>query len=205
VANENTQGFDDEQFAKITGNLRSMAKVLGLREAFFTDLLRERDDWSFVVKAHALLESVVCMWLSLHLGKPELEEVLAEKVEMAARVEMLSAMQLGATSERKMMRALGSLRNKLVHNVQQTDFTFAAYLGDKNRRESFADAFAMDGPGQKDFVLKNPRGAVWGAVIQIALHTVNERVKKSIEEQRNAALAGLEAAMRSHDASERHS
>src|SRR5438067_2006592 len=99
--------------------MRTMAKVCGLREDFLTDLLFvESSDWSFVIKAHALLESVVCQLLAVHLQKPALEEFLAQVVEMEGRISMLKALEITTDDERKMMRALGRLRNTLVHNAK---------------------------------------------------------------------------------------
>jgi hypothetical protein len=171
--------------------LRSMAKTLELREDFLIDLIRTPDDWSFVVKCHALLESAVCTWLSAYLRKPELEETLALKVAMSARIDMLSALNLGTTAERRMMRVFGTFRNTLVHNAKQTDFTFAEYLKDKDRRNNFAELYAAMGGGDPELVLKSPRVAMWGAVVQIALHTVNEKVRNFVEEQLHVVIQGL--------------
>jgi hypothetical protein len=43
----------------VTTGLRALAKILSLRENFLIDLFQDPDDWSFIVKAHALLESVL--------------------------------------------------------------------------------------------------------------------------------------------------
>jgi hypothetical protein len=90
--------------------------------------LVEDDDWAFVVKAHALLESVVCSLLATHVREPELERVLAGRVEMEARIEMLKAFKLVDDADRAMMRTLSRLRNHLVHNARQTSFKFADYF-----------------------------------------------------------------------------
>jgi hypothetical protein len=101
--------------------IRTMATLIGLRPDFLAELLLvEVSDWSFVVKAHALLESVVCQLLATHLQRPEIEDVLAQRVQMEDRIEILKALNLVSSSERQMMRLLGKLRNQLVHNVQQT-------------------------------------------------------------------------------------
>src|SRR5438067_1436791 len=80
--------------------LQNLAKILGLREDFLVDLLQDPDDWSFVVKAHAFLETVMCTLLSLHLRKPALEDVLAEKVEMHARIEMTKVLGISTSEDR---------------------------------------------------------------------------------------------------------
>jgi hypothetical protein len=129
--------------------LRIMAKLCGLREDFLVDLLLlEGDDWSFVVKAHALLESVVCQLLATHLKKPPLEFVFAQRVQMEDRIEILKAIEVTTSQQRQMMRLLGKLRNNLVHNAQQTDFKFEEYFKNKDNRRNFADSFGTSWPEQ---------------------------------------------------------
>ena len=54
-------------------------------------------------------------------------KAFARKMHMRARISMLRALTLANRQELTMMEALGTLRNRLVHNVQQTNFTFDEY------------------------------------------------------------------------------
>jgi hypothetical protein len=179
-------------------HLKALAKFLGLREDFLVELFDDPDDWSFVVKAHAFLESVICTLLSLHLRKPALEEVLAEKVEMHARIEMTKALGLTTSLDRKAMRDLGTLRNRLVHNASETSFTFAAYFESKALKKNFTDTFGQGLPDhlgtppveRSEFVEKNPKFAVFQAVLRIALYVVTEAKKIQTE----TAIEGLRRA-----------
>ncbi len=76
----------------VVAGLEALATILGLRDKFLLELLLDKDDWSFGIKAHALLESVICTLLAMHLRRKELQEVLAEEVEMHARIEMTKAL-----------------------------------------------------------------------------------------------------------------
>src|SRR5205823_13663556 len=125
MTDERSDDIRDSNPAFVTDGLQTLAHILGLRENFLIDLLADRDDWSFVVKAHALLEAVVCAVLVVHLRRQELDEVLAEKVEISARIEMTKALRITTSEDRKAMHALGNLRNRLVHNAKDTNFTFA--------------------------------------------------------------------------------
>src|SRR5262245_17944695 len=110
-------------------SMEKLSELCGVRKDFLIDLLfKEANDWSFVSKAHALLESLVCQLIAAHLQQPAMEHVLAQRVQMEDRVEMLKALGIANADERKMMRLLGKIRNNLVHNVQQTDFRFSEYL-----------------------------------------------------------------------------
>lgn len=178
--------------------LKNLAKLLTLREDFLINLFDDPDDWSFVVKAHAFLESVICTLLSQDLRRPALEEVLAEKVEMHARIEMTKALGITTSEDRKAMRDLGTLRNRLVHNAKETSFTFAEYFQNKALKNNFTDTFGQGLPDpfgtppapRADFIEKNPKFAVFQAVVRIALYVVTEAQKIQTE----IALEGLRRA-----------
>lgn len=181
--------------------LGGMARACDLREDFLIQLLLEPNDWSFVVKIHALLESIVCSLLASHLDKPNLEAVFAENVPMRARIGMLKKLGLTDKRERKMIRALGELRNQLVHNARQTDFTFAAYFTDTQRSATFGETFGMEWPdpipgtnppvSRNDYVVAYPKPAVWVSVMGIMVKTVSEKARSAFETQRTLAMTSL--------------
>lgn len=176
----------ESQEDQILGGIRAMAVGCKLREDFIVDLIESRgDDWSFVIKLHALLESVVCQLMAATLKRPELEEPLAQEVTMESRITMLKALGLADENERRMMRSLGRLRNSLVHNANQTDFTFQEYLSNKQRRDNFAADFAHAWPdpipgtngkvSRVEFAQKVPRLAVLGSVLGIAAKNLSAK------------------------------
>ena len=183
-------------------DLRTLSRICGLREDFLSDLLFiEANDWSFVIKAHALLESVVCQLLATRLRQPDLEYVLAQKVEMEARVQMLKALGAADKGQRQMIRLLGKIRNHLVHNAKQTDFRFDEYLRNKDNRHNFIESFAGSWPDQipgtsppvsrADYVVRKPRYAIWMSVIGIVALTLNEKLRATFEEQRKLVFEAL--------------
>ena len=180
--------------------LRSTAKMAGLPEMFLFDLLVEDDDWAFVVKAHALLESVVCSLLATHLREPELERVLAGKVEMEARIEMLKALKLVDDADRRMMRTLSRLRNDLVHNAHQTSFKFSNYFENKDVKSNFVNTFALSWPDpipgpnsmpRSEFILRAPTYAIWISVLGIVSLTADKKAQAIIAEENQKALIAL--------------
>ncbi|HEX7020872.1 MAG TPA: hypothetical protein VF159_12720 [Gemmatimonadaceae bacterium] len=191
---------DDEAITSITSGLQTLSRILGLRENFIIDLFKDPDDWSFVVKAHAFLEVVVCAVLAVHLQRRELDEVLAQEVEMKARIEMTKALAITTTEDRKAMYALGKLRNRLVHNAKDTNFTFADYFQNKDAKKNFCSTFghgwADPIPGtnppvpRADYVGEHPKFAVFQSVLHIALYVVREMSKV----QTDRALEGLQTA-----------
>jgi len=185
--------------AELIPALQFMAKACGLSENFLINLFRETDDWSFVIKAHALLESVVCSLIATHLRRPELEHVFANDVEMSARIKVLKALDLVSEDDRRMMRALGTLRNDLVHNAEATEFRFTEYFRNKQLRDNFVATFGLNWPdpvpgptvgesrSRKTYVLENPRYAIWASVLGIVKHTVDELHQRLLDK----AVRGL--------------
>lgn len=53
----------------------SMLEDFGHKSRFIIDLL-DQDDWSFVIKAHAMLEAAVTELVLEHLGETRLKEVV---------------------------------------------------------------------------------------------------------------------------------
>jgi hypothetical protein len=96
---------------EMLAGLSELSEECGLRAEFLKDLLGEGSDWSFVVKAHALLESIVCQLLANHMGQSPLQEVFAERVHMEDRIEMLKVLGIAGIDDRRKMRELGYLRN----------------------------------------------------------------------------------------------
>lgn len=199
---------DAPQSNPASEGLRALAKILGLRDDFLIDLFFDPNDWSFVVKAHALLESVICTLLAMHLRKQELEAVFAEEVEMKARIEVTKALGITTSADRKAMLALGRLRNKLVHNAKDTSFTFEEFFKNKDQRKNFSETFGhgwSDPVGgteppvsRPDYVTANPKFAVFVSVHMIAMYVVREfskiQTETAVEALRSTATPGEGAA-----------
>ncbi|MFN7917391.1 MAG: hypothetical protein U0Q55_18745 [Vicinamibacterales bacterium] len=196
----------------ITKGLKRLSHILKLREDFLADLLLDKDDWSFVVKSHALLEAAVCALLVVHLRKHELDEVLSEQVEMSARIEMTKALGLTTDADRKAMRALSNLRNRLVHNAKDTNFRFVEHFKNKDVRRNFSDTFGHAWPdpvpgtdpstSRSDYVIANPKLAIFQSVTGIALHVVSEMAKIQDELMVQSLQSAILGHKRSPDAAQ---
>jgi uncharacterized protein YjgD (DUF1641 family) len=122
-------------------------KELGLPEGFYNALLKE-DDWSFVIKLHALLEASVVRAIKVQPGLEKLEPVIA-RLEMSGsqtgKVVILKALDILNAEERRFINSLSQLRNELVHNISNVSFKFAEHVGrfDKQQRKSFISTYAF--------------------------------------------------------------
>lgn len=197
-------GIDETQ--KVAGALVALSTHLELPEGFLTNLLLEPSDWAFIVKAQAILETAVAALLVAHLGKPELEDFIAEDLEMSQRIKMLSALGLCSPAQREMMRRLGKLRNRLAHTAKGTLFSLPDYLKDKSARSNFWAAFGINWAGTPqdkikaiengppEFVARAPRLAIWGDVVSVVVETATtaDRQVDAMQTDRDrTALLGL--------------
>lgn len=120
-----------EQLNKYIETFSKQAQVnAGLPNDFLDRIIGGEDDWSFVVKGHALLEAAFNEFLVQALGRPSLSECIGR-------------MQLGGrTGKLEMAKAIGGLppemvkfaekfkdiRNRVVHHVTDTSFSFKEYF-----------------------------------------------------------------------------
>lgn len=156
-------------------DLRALEAELGLPEGFY-DRLRKDDDWSFVIKLHALFESATTYVLARALARPELEEPLSY-IEMSnkrsGKVALGKALALFDEEERRFLYQLSELRNHLVHRIDNVSFSFEQHVQsmDAQQRKKFHEAFgySLKDPIQtpeftvprNQFVLENPKISIW--------------------------------------------
>jgi hypothetical protein len=99
-----------------------------------------------VIKAHAFLEAALTHLLADHLGKEDLLPVFAYLETSNVRTGKLAfvkAFDLLDKGARRFIHTLSELRNDLVHEVGNVNFSFSNYvanLSDKERRD-FVGAF----------------------------------------------------------------
>src|SRR5262249_5513571 len=92
----------------------------------FIDELADGDDWSFVIKGHALLEAGVSHLLAHHFGHEGLLDIFGY-LDMGAakfgKIAFLSALDLLGSEDRGFIRGFGAVRSHVVHRVANGDLT----------------------------------------------------------------------------------
>lgn len=167
--------------ARIFSDIAQFEQCLGLPSGFYDKLLKE-DDWSFVVKLSALFEAACAHILVKRLNASELEEAFAELDHAHSKygkVTMLKKLGSITSEQSAVLRELATLRNKLVHNISNVSFSFAAYVEalDKQQTANFIKAFGH-GVAEKvelgdvsiphrNFVLENPKLSLWLTAAEI--------------------------------------
>lgn len=169
--------------------IRTLEDELTLPPGFIAALYRE-DDWSFVIKSHALVEALLTYLLSAHLQNNNVGSIFAFLDTSNPRTGKLAfAKAFGVLDEdaRRFIRGLSELRNQLVHNVANVRFTFAGHTAQLNKqtRHTWVHAFGyglkavgqarlgqLDEPARRhldSLVLDMPKMAIMASVAWLAL------------------------------------
>lgn len=102
--------------------------------------IAENDDWSFLIKAVAILDSSATRLLVARLGDSRFERLI-HRMSFSAKVDLLFDLDLCDKQMKRMMNQLASMRNRLAHDPNEMNFTFKSYIR------------AMSGAQRKRFVL----------------------------------------------------
>jgi hypothetical protein len=119
---------------------------LGLSSDFFKRLLQE-DDWSFVIKLHALLEAVCSDLLTHRLAEPGLAGIVS-RLELSnktfGKMAFIKELELLDEESRRFISTLSEWRNNFVHNVQNCNASLSAIVDkmDSNELKQFVKCFA---------------------------------------------------------------
>ena len=98
---------------------------VGVPEGFFYDLQNE-NDWSFIIKLHALIESACTQLLTFHFNDDELKDIFS-RLELSnkttGKVAFLKKCNLLGEEYRRYICSLSELRNQLVHNIDNCNYS----------------------------------------------------------------------------------
>ncbi|MBT2791217.1 hypothetical protein [Paraburkholderia strydomiana] len=165
----------DAQNEAVTKAVNDLEKELALPKGFFNTLAHE-DDWSFVIKLHALFESSLGYVVGHKLGD-EVMEVVARLDMNGARgkVAFARALDLVTPNEVRFLELLSRLRNRCAHGIRQAvEFSLPTYVAGlaRDERREFLRAIRGDDPDRpfeiggasvshQQFVLDNPKTQIW--------------------------------------------
>lgn len=131
---------------EIDKGILDLQEKIGLPENFFKELLKE-DDWSFVIKLHALIEGVCTSLLVFHFNDPKLQGIFSQ-LELSntttGKLTFLKETELLGTENRRYISSLSQLRNKLVHDIKHYKIDLKKMISDfdKNQKKNFAISFS---------------------------------------------------------------
>jgi hypothetical protein len=181
--------FDRSHPESVFHVLDALEDRLGLTHGFCERLVTE-DDWSFLIKLSALLETAITEAVTRKLNRPELEEPFSNvplgdgqggKVVFALRLGLLN------DDDRRAILHLSRIRNRCAHRVREVNFTLASYVAEdpKPFLRTFADYWTTGFVPQKreeahKAALENPKAVLWrtGLLIVALLAAQGETEKQ---------------------------
>ncbi len=110
---------------------RELQQRIGLPPDFL-ESIRDENDWSFVVKMHALMEAAITGLLTLRLGEESLHDIFARLPFAPGKLVFAKALELLDSNDRRFLHKLAELRNRLVHDVSNVNFDLVEYVASMN-------------------------------------------------------------------------
>jgi len=161
---------------------------------FITDLITN-DDWTFVIKAHALIESVMNELVEVYLEKPEIKEVIGKlplhggsgsKISIAKKLHSISS------EESRFVSNFSELRNILVHRFEYIDFTFDSYVQNLNKEqlEKLNTALRINANQPDIYIIERTcnnlqiKLSYWNAIFNLLVNLI-DRIHLKIASDRN--------------------
>ena len=135
-----------------TFGLRQLEENLRLPIGFFESLAQE-DDWSFVIKLHALMEAAVTHLLVETLAEPSLQDIFS-RLDMSntqtGKLAFADKLGLLGKDVPRFIRTLSELRNEFVHDVSNVDVDLVTFIQELpvGRQKGLRKAFGWSFPGR---------------------------------------------------------
>jgi len=151
-----------------------LERRLDLPDGFSRRLLIEEDDWSFIIKIHALLEAAVAHAIAESLQRPELDDLVAAMPlnGRISKMAILDSLETVDPALKRFVNELSGLRNQLVHRIAHASFDLRAHVSrlEASKLEEWVSAFGATHQKRADsgtreherrLFLKGPKESIW--------------------------------------------
>lgn len=178
----NVQTFDRSTLPGLFAIVDRLEKAIGLPTGFYENLVHANDDWSFVLKLHALMEASLTMLLTERIGSGSLPDS-SDLTKALARLEMSRtdvgkvqlAFTLGLISKRyrRFLYFLSDLRNDFVHDIKNVNLTLQDHVApfNQDQRRAFADKLFINVTEETiRTTLSYPRRSIWLSSLTLLSH-----------------------------------
>jgi len=185
--------------------LQGLDREFELRDGFFRALM-DQDDWSFVIKIHALLEAAITHLLVHKLGDARLQKVVERLPlidEQFGKLRIAQDLLLLPKEKVRLVWKLAELRNQLAHKISNVNFSFADHLAalNKDQRKAFSECFAgwaasgQIREGWARAALEKPKWTIWSGTLSTIVGIQLVVAETKAERQRAAGLISLAETM----------
>lgn len=113
----------DQQYTDIAN---SVCTELGLPVGFLATLNKD-DDWTFIIKTHALLETALSHSITKTLFRPEVSNTIS-RMNIHAKCQLAEDLHVIESAQVKFIKATTEIRNRLVHNITHVTFNLKLNL-----------------------------------------------------------------------------
>lgn len=170
-----------------------LLEQVGMSPAMRKTLQENDDDWTFIIKIHALLEVALNHMVSGLLNRAELADIIPRLNIHGRTGKMEIAQAFGALSDAhaRCIKLVSELRKHLVHDIKHFDFDLASHVAalDKNQQEQWKIGVTVgygEPPPQHilDFSLIMPRFSVYMACMSVMRASFGTRPNRLADEYR---------------------
>jgi hypothetical protein len=191
---------------------KELEPELELPKGFFRQLY-QADDWTFIIKLHALIESALTHLIDSLFETDSVVSFLGTLDIGGGRhskVALLQIMNQIEPDEAKVVRGLSKIRNRLVHNIRHVAFDLKAYARELDANELIDFAATTCAPyadpeksaekqrAKREKIKNDPKPYIWLSGLHViamaASRTIIARTKRetqSLEHQVAKAKAEL--------------
>lgn len=167
-----------QEFAK---NYMAWLDEVGLDPGLIGSLHKD-NDWTFVIKLHAILEAALNHLILSRLGAPtaEIVEHLETNNARTGKIAFINAYELLPKNCVRFIRSLSEVRNRAVHDFKNFDLDLKKYLAAQNPDQqrnwklgltSYLDAYDNSKKPQEllDLAMENPRICMMSCCVVIMM------------------------------------
>lgn len=180
--------------------LSDLEKELSIPKGFFQKIVHE-DDWSFIIKLHALFESALSFLIAKSLGDDRLIDIFTELDTSNLKKGKLAFIKILGLLDRDhqtFIQKLSELRNDLVHDISNIDFDLKKHFEglDLHQKKTFSKHFLFYDK-ERIAIKENhpifeigPKPFIWVGALSILSNIYVKKKKLELERQGYKGLLG---------------
>ena len=179
-----------------------VTKRLGLPSNFVFDLLDD-DDWSFIIKSHALMEAAAVEAIKHRLSDHTIDKFL-KRLQMGKCLDFAQELQAIDDQLLKKIRLISKIRNDIIHDVTKYAFSLTEYLSNTDKRNEYQGVFLREISGSvkidghniecKQLLIENPKLPVIFFLIELLVEVYLQEPKamlKSVQQRLGESILKL--------------
>lgn len=200
-----------EEAKKLLSELKnSLTKDL-ITQIDFLQELQKCDDWTLILKSYSLIEKVITDLIISKIEEPKLKKIITRLPladEEFGKLLITKEYDLFSNSQRRFIKKLSNLRNKLVHNYDYVYFDMSKHIKslDSNEIKSWHETvtwFANDESSKKQWLTiskQTPIFALWFSIFMfISTTIIKEKEYQGISKISEQAYATSEIILKAYD------